>query len=135
MRRSLVASLVVGLLAPVSIGAAVTLGASQDTGCWDEYNNSGTRFYRTVAPKDLPLRGLHAGKWLLLGLQRDREAKQALRSAQSLANDGCDLVTATTSTTVPTTTPTRPPPVGTPTRFELQPVGAALPSDAECAAG
>ena len=55
IKRSLAIGLVVGVLAPAAITAAVSLGATADTDCWDEYNNRGTRFYRTIAPQDVPL--------------------------------------------------------------------------------
>ena len=143
MKRSLGIGLSLAIVTPIILTAAVSWGASADTGCWDEYNKRGTRMYRTVTPQGLDLDDCTPAdscKWGYAA--RDgRRNRLYVPHGQDPATACSDITTTTlppittTPPTPPPTDPTTPPtvPGGSDGRFELLPVGAALPSDAACA--
>jgi hypothetical protein len=45
MKRSLGIGLSLAIVTPIVLTAAVSWGASSDTGCWDEYNKRGNCIY------------------------------------------------------------------------------------------
>ena len=146
MKRSLGIGLSLAIMTPIILTAAVSWGASSDTGCWDEYNNRGTRMYRTVAPQGQDLSDCTPASSCKWGYAA-RDGKRN-RLYVPYGQDPATACSDITTTTLPpiTTTPPTPPETTTPPdpttpptvpggngRFELLPVGAALPSDAACA--
>ena len=133
MKKTLVVSAVVGLVASMAIGAAVTMGASEDTSCWDEYNNRGTRFYGTVAPQGMALGDCTPGNGCFWRYSATGKRNRLYVPHQASPATGCDETVPTTEAPTTTLAETTNPGSGSSDRFELLPVGAALPSDAECA--
>jgi hypothetical protein len=139
MKRSLAISLALGVLAPVTIGTAVSWGASSGSDCWDEYNTRGTRLYRTVAPKGSDLDDCDPGPGCFWGYSATKGTVNRLYVPHGAdPKTACDEAPSTTAppdtlpdTTLPPDT-TVPPIPGQ--RFGLLGVGAELPSGADCAA-
>ncbi len=134
MRTPLAVSLTLGLVVPLAVGATVSWGSSADTACWDEYNKRGTRFYRTVTPKDLPLGDCSPAASCLWGYDSSGRQNRLYVPFGSDPSTACDDIptTSVSSTTLAPVAVT--PGTGQNGRFETLPVGATLPSDADCSA-
>jgi hypothetical protein len=147
--KSFAVGLTLGLLAPLSITIAqAATGDAPNTECWDQYDLTGVKKVGTVVPKEIARSQCTTGSGCYWGYDTAGRRNRLFVPYQ-VSPQKC-LVTPTTTTTVapttvattlPTTTAasttvattaTTLPPAGS--RFGLLPVGAALPSDTECAA-
>ncbi len=134
MKRSLGIGLSLAIVTPIILTAAVSWGASSDTGCWDEYNKRGTRMYRTVTPKGQDLEDCTPAadcKWGYAAKDGKRN-RLYVPHGQDPAT-ACADITTTTLPPITTTPPTPPVVPDAGGRFETLPVGADLPSEATCA--
>src|SRR5262245_28227594 len=133
MRKYVVAGVLAGILAPLSIGAAIhTMAASTSTQCWDEYNTRRHRKYGTIAPVGVKLADCTPGTGCYSGYDTSG-AVTRLYVPFKASPQSCTAPTtpsSSTTTTAPTTTSA---PKPNPQRFATLPVGAALPTDAQCA--
>ena len=144
MMKSLVVGLAVGIIAPISVTVAIAAGTSStNTECFDEYNLAGTRKYGTVVPTKIKKPQCTTGTECYWGYDSAGK-KTRLYVPYMLSPGKCTASTTSTTTLAPTTTlaGTTPAPTttaatttlpsGVPARFAQQPVGATLPTDAQC---
>ncbi len=128
-RVALFAAIAVSATSVIGI-SALSFGASQNTQCWDEYNPSGTRRTGVLTPRGLKQSDCTPGTGCFTssypGSTRVVRLYVPYRARPATA---CSSTT-TTTTTAPTTTVPAPPA----SKFALLPVGATLPTDADCAA-
>src|SRR5262245_52687742 len=103
MRKYIVVGLIAGILAPVTLGAAIhTLAASGDTKCWDEYNTTGTRKYGTLTSAGLAVKDCTPGSGCFWGY--DASGKRSrLYTPYKSAPSTCNTTPAPTTTTATTT--------------------------------
>ncbi len=107
MKKSIALSLVVGTIASIGVSTSVSFGEAADTSCWDEYNTSGRRMYRTVAPKDVDPQDCTPGVGCFFGYRATDGKKVRLYVPHDAdAKTACTNTPAPTTPTEPTTAPT-----------------------------
>ena len=130
-----IAMIVVLVLTGIGVtNAAVSWGSQGDTGCWDEYDVRGTRFEGTVIPKGIDPDDCTPGFGCYYGYRAtDGRRNRLYVPFQANPKTACERSVATTTTMPSTTTstPTTLPPAPS-GRFDLLPIGAPLPTDADC---
>jgi hypothetical protein len=133
MKRLIAACVTVGLAIPIGIGVTATFGAAADTDCWDEYNLSGSRFYGTLTPKDLPIEDCTPADRCLTGYNRSGTENRLFVPKGANPRTACAELDVTTTTTTTTTSSPGTTPAPTGTHFATLPPGSTLPTDAQCA--
>jgi hypothetical protein len=139
MLKTLAAALVVAVIAPITLTVAMASDSSADTNCWDQYNVRGTRSYGTIVPTSITKAQCTTGSSCFWGYDTTGK-KNRLFVPYKWSPQKCLTTTSPTTTTAAPTTTKAPvttsattlPPTGS-GRFTLAPVGAALPSDQQCA--
>jgi hypothetical protein len=133
MLKTLVAALAVGTIAPISLTVALAADSNANTECLDQYNVSGTRRVATIIPSGKTQAQCTTGSTCSWGVDTAGR-RTGLFVPYRWAPSRCLTTTPTTTTLAPTTTAAPTTTVAPTARFTLQPVGAALPTDAQCAA-
>ena len=128
MKRPIAVALVAATIGTIGgIGATVSMGASTDTGCWDEYNLRGTAVsFATVVPDDVKPQDCTPAADCLFRYR----ASDGKKVRWLVPYEQDPAVASTPEDTTTTTVVTTPPPSD---RFGLVGVGEPLPDDATCA--